>query len=76
MASLNTCAASNASSGNEVFFYSENAWYLGSGSDTLLGGPFSKFDDLLEWAVEKEFVEPKSLYPVIDEREVHAPGTH
>lgn len=65
------------SAANEVcYFYLEKGyWYLASDSDTRLGGPFASFDDLLRWGVEKEFVEPKPLWAIIDEREVHSANT-
>lgn len=43
------------------FYPADSSWFIASGDDVLLGGPFPTFGDLLTWAVEKEFVEPKLL---------------
>ncbi len=70
MISLNNSSpkALEVSSGTQsgFYFYSERVdhirrWYLSDDSETVLGGPFPTFDDLLRWAVEKEFVEPRSI---------------
>ena len=46
---------------NQVYFYKNNLnWFAENGRGTNLGGPFSTYDGLLRWAVEKEFVEPTS----------------
>lgn len=49
-----------------------NHWRLESATGTLLGGPFSAFDELLNWAIAKEFVEPKIFRPIIDEHPIAA----
>jgi hypothetical protein len=45
-------------------------WHLEDVAGTLLGGPFATFDELLAWAVEKEFVEPKIFRPILDEHAI------
>ncbi|MEQ1935572.1 MAG: hypothetical protein ABL962_17065 [Fimbriimonadaceae bacterium] len=48
---------------DSIYLYAETMnsgmqWFLGT-RQNVLGGPFVRYDDLLTWAIEKEFVEPK-----------------
>jgi hypothetical protein len=53
------------------YFYLERGnWYLASDDDAILAGPFRQFEDLLKWGVEKEFIEPKPLWAIVDEQEI------